>query len=118
MLPFFPISYHARIAISSLLLQLTNVAYAGVDRTIYDDAPTFFLGWETSFFFAIAAIVLFGLSWILTDSFKGKDGTPDGGMGCVVGLINMAMIICAICSFYLLVPLGLVYYLLKGNKKN
>lgn len=118
MLPFFSISYHAKIAVSILLLLMSNVAYAGVDWTRYDDAPTFFLGWETSFYFAIAAIVLFGLSWILTDSFKGKYGTPDGGMGCVVGLINMAMIICAICSFYLLVPLGLVYFLLKSNKKN
>lgn len=69
------------------------------------------------FYFAIAAIVLLGLSWILTDRFKGKDGTPEGGMGCVVGLINSAMIICAICSFYLLVPIGIVYFLLKGNKK-
>lgn len=102
---------------SSLLLLLTNVAYAGVDWTRYDDAPTLFLGWETSFYFAIAAIVLLGLSWILTDRFKGKDGTPEGGMGCVVGLINSAMIICAICSFYLLVPIGIVYFLLKGNKK-
>lgn len=117
MLSFLSKSHHARIAVSSLLLRLTNVAYAGVDWTRYDDAPTLFLGWETSFYFAIAAIVLLGLSWILTDRFKGKDGTPEGGMGCVVGLINSAMIICAICSFYLLVPIGIVYFLLKGNKK-
>ena len=115
-IPFLSISHHARIAILGLLL-LTNVAYAGVDWTRYDDAPTLFLGWETSFYFAIAAIVLLGLSWILTDRFKGKDGTPEGGMGCIVGLINSAMIICAICSFYLLVPIGIVYFLLKGNKK-
>ena len=63
MLPFFPISYHARIAISSLLLQLTNVAYAGVDRTIYDDAPTFFLGWETSFFFYSSNCIV----WLVMD---------------------------------------------------
>lgn len=116
-IPFLSISHHVRIAMSSLLLLLTNVAYAGVDWTRYDDAPTLFLGWETSFYFAIAAIVLLGLSWILTDCFKGKDGIPEGGMGCVVGLINSAMIICAICSFYLLVPIGIVYFLLKGNKK-
>ena len=116
-IPFLSISLHARIAISGLLLLLTNVAYAGVDWTRYDDAPTLFLGWETSFYFAIAAIGLLGLSWKLTDRFKGKDGTPEGGMGCVVGLLNSAMIICAICSFYLLVPIGIVYFLLKGNKK-
>ena len=116
-LSFLSKSHHARIAISGLLLLLTNVAYAGGDWTRYDDAPTLFLGWETSFYFAIAAIVLLGLSWILTDRFKGKDGTPEGGMGCIVGLINSAMIICAICSFYLLVPIGIVYFLLKGNKK-
>ena len=111
-LSFLLKSHHARIAVSSQLLLLTKV-----DWTRYDDAPTLFLGWETSFYFAIAAIVLLGLSWILTDRFKGKDGTPEGGMGCVVGLINSAMIICAICSFYLLVPIGIVYFLLKGNKK-
>ena len=77
-IPFLSISHHVRIAMSSLLLLLTNVAYAGVDWTRYDDAPTLFLGWETSFYFAIAAIVLLGLSWILTDRFKGKDGTPEG----------------------------------------
>lgn len=39
-IPFLSISYHARIAISGLLLLFTNVAYAGVDWTRYDDAPT------------------------------------------------------------------------------
>ena len=39
-IPFLLISHHARIAISGLLLLLTNVAYAGVDRPKYDDAPT------------------------------------------------------------------------------
>ena len=39
-LSFLSKSYHARIAISGLLLLLTNVAYAGVDWTRYDDAPT------------------------------------------------------------------------------
>ena len=40
MLSFISKSHHARIAISGLLLLLTNVAYAGVDWTRYDDAPT------------------------------------------------------------------------------
>lgn len=92
--------YSVRFIVLSLLLQLTNLTYAGTDWTRYDNAPAFFFGWETSFYFAIAAIVLFGLSWMLTDSFKGKNGTPEGGMGCVVGLVNIAMIICAIGSFY------------------
>ena len=39
-LSFLSKSHHARIAISGLLLLLTNVAYAGVDWTRYDDAPT------------------------------------------------------------------------------
>lgn len=39
-IPFLSISHHVRITMSSLLLLLTNVAYAGVDWTRYDDAPT------------------------------------------------------------------------------
>lgn len=39
-LSFLSKSHHARIAISGLLLLLTNVAYAGGDRPRYDDAPT------------------------------------------------------------------------------
>ena len=39
-IPFLSISHHVRIAVSSLLLLLTNVAYAGGDRPRYDDAPT------------------------------------------------------------------------------
>ena len=42
-LSFLSKSHHARIAVSSPLLLLTNVAYAGVDWTRYDDAPTLFL---------------------------------------------------------------------------
>lgn len=38
-LSFLSKSHHARIAVSSLLLLLTNIAYAGVDRTIFDNAP-------------------------------------------------------------------------------
>ena len=37
---FLSISHHVRITVSSLLLLLTNVAYAGGDRPRYDDAPT------------------------------------------------------------------------------
>lgn len=40
MLSFLSKSHHARIAILGLLLLLANVAYAGVDRPKYDDAPT------------------------------------------------------------------------------
>lgn len=39
-IPFLSISHHVRITVSSLLLLLTNVAYAGGDRPRYDDAPT------------------------------------------------------------------------------
>ena len=39
-IPFLSISHHVRIAVSSLLLLLTSVAYAGGDRPRYDDAPT------------------------------------------------------------------------------
>lgn len=38
-LSFLSKSHHARIAVSSLLLLLTNIAYAGVDRTKFDNAP-------------------------------------------------------------------------------
>lgn len=39
-LSFLSKSHHARIAVSSLLFLMTNVAYAGGDRPRYDDAPT------------------------------------------------------------------------------
>lgn len=39
-IPFLSISHHVRIAMSGLLLLLTNVAYPGGDRPRYDDAPT------------------------------------------------------------------------------
>ena len=38
-LSFLSKSHHARIAVSSLLLLLMNIAYAGVDRTTFDNAP-------------------------------------------------------------------------------
>ena len=101
-----------------VLLFFTRTAYAGIDWSRYGDGPDFFLGWETSFFFAIATIALFGLSWVLTDSFKGKDGTPEGGMGCFVSILNVAMIICAICSFYLLIPLGILYIIIREIREN
>ena len=107
----------ARFTSTSLLFPSTTTVYAGIDYSKNGNGPTLFLGWETSFYFAIATILLFGISWILTDSFKEKDGVSEGRMGYVVGLINIAMIICAICSFYLLIPLGIIYILIKSNKK-
>ena len=98
----------------SLLLIAANNVYAGIDYSKYDDGPTFFLGWEMSFNFAIAAVALFGISWFLTDCFKDEKGTVEGGVGCVVCLINVAMVICAICAYYLLLPLGMIYLLIKG----
>lgn len=91
-------------------------ANAGIDWSRYDDGPTFFLGWEASFYFAIGAVVLFGISWILTESNKDKNGSVEGGVGCLVGITNVAMIICAICSLYLLIPLFMVYTLIKSKK--
>ena len=38
-LSFLSKSHYARIAVSSLLLLLMNIAYAGVDRTTFDNAP-------------------------------------------------------------------------------
>ena len=38
----------------------------------------------------------------------------EGGAGRVVGLLNVLMIICAICSYYLLLSLGMIYILIKG----
>ena len=88
-------------------------AHAGIDWSQYGDEPAFFLGWEKSFFFALGAIILFGLSWLLTECNKDKTGNVDEGVGCLLGFINVAMVICAICSFYLLLPLYLIYTLIK-----
>lgn len=74
----------ARFTSTSLLFPSTTTVYAGIDYSKNGNGPTIFLGWETSFYFAIATIVLFGISWILTDSFKGKDGTPEGGMAVLL----------------------------------
>lgn len=92
-------------------------AKAGIDWSKYGDEPAFFLGWEKSFYFAIAALVLFGLSWIITQSYKDKNGTVDGGAGCFLSIVNVAMIICAICSAYLLIPLAFIYYCVRDRKK-
>ena len=45
-------------------------ASAGIDWSRYDDGPVFFLGWETSFYFAIGAAILYGLSWLLSENNK------------------------------------------------
>lgn len=110
------INLHRIFAILGFLFSLAN-ASAGINWSKYDNGPEFFFGWEISFFFAIATIVLFGLSWILTDNFKGENGDIHGNLGCLIAIINVAMIICAICSFYLIVPLGMIYALLKRNKR-
>lgn len=91
--------------------------HAGINWSNYNEGPEFFLGWETSFYFAIVTIMLFGLSWVITNNFKRENGSPEGYIGCFVGLINVAMIICAICSFYLLLPLGIIYTLIKCKKE-
>lgn len=95
------------------LLFISMYANAGIDYSRYDDAPVFFLGWGTSFKFAIGAAFLFGLSWILTENNKDENGNVDGGIGSVISLINIGMIICVICSYYLLLPLYLIYTLIK-----
>lgn len=103
-----------KLSAINLLLIMANNVYAGIDYSRYDDGPTFFFGWETSFYCAIAAVVLFGISWFLTDCFKDEKGEVEGGVGCVVCLLNVAMVICAICAYYLLIPLGMLYILIKG----
>lgn len=107
-----------RLCFSIGLLMFVNNSYAGIDWSRYGDGPDFFLGWETSFYFAIATFSLLGLSYFLVEKYKGKDGgTPEGSMGCFISILNVAMIICAICSFYLLIPLAILYMFFKGNKK-
>lgn len=89
-------------------------SYAGIDYSRYGDAPAFFLGWETSLSFAIAALILFFISYNLTNHYKDGSGNINGG-GLLI-TINIAMIICAICSAYLLIPLALIYFLFKKKK--
>lgn len=89
-------------------------SYAGIDYSRYGDAPAFFLGWETSLYFAIAALILFFISYNLTNHYKDESGNINGG-GLLI-TINIAMIICAICSAYLLIPLALIYFLFKKKK--
>lgn len=98
-------------------IKFTLNAYAGIDWSRYGDAPAFFLGWEKSLYFAIAALVLFGVSWIITDLFKDKNGSVEGGPGCFLSIVNVAMIICAFCSAYLLIPLAIIYFSIRDRKK-
>lgn len=90
-------------------------AYAGIDYSRYGDGPTFFLGWEKSIYFGIATFILFGISWVLSEHYKDEHGNINGG--CLLISINIAMIICAICSFYVLIPLGIIWIFLKSKKK-
>lgn len=90
-------------------------AYAGIDYSQYGDGPIFFLGWEKSIYFGIAAFILFGISWVLSEHYKDEHGNINGG--CLLISINVAMIICAICSFYVLIPLGIIWIFLKSKKK-
>ena len=90
-------------------------AFAGIDYSRYGDGPAFFLGWETSLYFAIAAVILFFISYNLSEYYKDEHGNINGG--CLLISINVAMIICAICSAYLLIPLSIIYITIKNNKK-
>ncbi|MBD5319874.1 MAG: hypothetical protein HDS07_03125 [Bacteroides sp.] len=96
------------------LMFTTQLGHA-IDYSQYDDGPDFFFGWETSFYFAIATIVLFGISWILSENNKDKNGNVEGNLGCIVAWINVAMIICFLCSFYLMIPIGIIYALIKSK---
>jgi hypothetical protein len=89
--------------------------YARINYSNYGDAPEFFLGWETSLYFAIATVILFIISWILTEQYKDEHGNINGG--CLLGSINLVMVICAICSAYLIIPLLIIYVLSKRDKK-
>lgn len=91
-------------------------ANAGINYSRYDDAPEFFFGWETSLYFAIAAIILFFISYNLTKHSTDEQGINHGD--CILGWINVAMIICAICSAYLLIPLYIIYIIIKSFKKH
>lgn len=56
------------------------------------------------------------LSYLITEVTKNEDGKTEGTAGCIVGILNIGMIICGICSFYLLVPLAIIYLLFKHWK--
>ena len=97
---------------------LSSITAAGIDYTKYDDGPIVFFGWKNSVYFAVAAGILFGISGAITTLAKDDQGRVEGGtLGCLLYIINLAMIICVVCSAYLLIPLGLIYLLLRGNKK-
>lgn len=103
-----------KLVLGSICGLISLNASAGINWSEYDDAPAFFLGWEASFYFAIGTIALFGLSWLLTKFYKDKNGCVEGGVGCFVGIVNTSMIICAICSCYLLIPLSIIYTILSA----
>ena len=87
-------------------------AQAGIDWSKHDGGPTFFLGWETTFYFAIATLILFGLSWLLSEN-----KTDNEEAGCLIGILNTAAIICAICSYYLIIPLFILYTIIQALTK-
>lgn len=93
-------------------LASTLPVFAGIDYSRYGDAPAFFFGWQTSFFFAIGAIVLFFISSAISKESTNSNGEIDKN-GCLLCVINIAMIICGICSYYLLLPLGILYIILR-----
>ena len=95
-----------------VFLFTASSAQAGIDWSKDDGGPVFFLGWETSFYFAIAALVLFGLSWLFS-----SDNTDKKEGGCFIGILNVGMIICAICSYYLIVPLLIIYTIIQALTK-
>ena len=102
----------------SLVIIVTTLSvkvYAGIDYSKYDD-PAFFLGWEKSLYFAITTVILFLISSNLSEHYKDEHGNFNGG--CILITINFAMIICAICSAYLLIPLFMIYILIKGHKRS
>lgn len=68
-------SSFGKFALCGSVILTTFSANAGIDWSRYDDGPTFFLGWEVSFYFAIGTVVLFGISWFLTESNKDKNGS-------------------------------------------
>ena len=101
------------ILIAASLLSSTN-SYAGIDYSRYENVPPLFLGWETSFYFALASIILFLISSILTKRNTDEHGNVNGWY---LIPLNIAMIICAICSAYLLFPLAIIYILFRDKKK-
>ncbi len=107
------ISRILKTILSLIFLFTSSNAHAGINWSRYDDGPELFFGWEISFYFAIGAVVLFGLSWLLSDSYN-KNGKIDSDIGCFLTIINIAFIICAICSAYIILPLAIIYTIIKA----